>query len=61
MFLSSKRLKAEEISFHSGWVFHRAGANTTNKTRKVMTIIYMESAMKLKAPIIEGQLSDWHK
>ena len=61
MFLSSKRLKAEEISFHSGWVCHRAGANTSIKTRKVMTMIYIDSAMKLKAPIIEGQLSDWHK
>ncbi len=26
-----------------------------------MTIIYMDSAMKLKAPLNEGQLSDWQK
>ena len=25
---------AGEISFHSGWVFHRAGANSTDQTRK---------------------------
>ena len=25
---------AGEISFHSGWVFHRAGANTTDRMRK---------------------------
>ena len=28
-----------EVSFHSGWIFHRAGANVTNDMRKVMTII----------------------
>ena len=49
-----------EISFHSGWIFHRAGANTTQKTRKVMTIIYMDQAMQLKAPENENQLNDWH-
>ena len=50
-----------EISFHSGWVFHRAGANTTDKMRKVMTIIYMDKDMKLKKPENENQVNDWHK
>ncbi|BFP43496.1 hypothetical protein FGF1_43410 [Flavobacteriaceae bacterium GF1] len=49
-----------EISFHSGWVFHRAGANTTQKTRKVMTIIYMDKDMKLKQPENDGQINDWN-
>lgn len=49
-----------EISFHSGWVFHRAGANTTNNTRKVMTIIYMDRDMRLKEPSNDGQVNDWH-
>ena len=48
-----------EVSFHSGWIFHRAGANTTNKMRKVMTIIYMDKNMRLKKPINEGQQNDW--
>lgn len=52
---------AGEISFHSGWVFHRAGANTTDEMRKVMTIIYMDSTMKLKEPSNDGQVNDWHK
>ncbi len=38
---------AGEISFHSGWTFHRAGANTSDKIRAVMTIIYMEDGIKL--------------
>ena len=50
---------AGEISFHSGWVFHRAGANTTNQMRKVMTIIYMDKDMTLKDPTNDGQINDW--
>ena len=46
-----------EVSFHSGWIFHRAGANSTNKMRKVMTIIYMDKNMRLKP--IEGQQNDY--
>lgn len=48
-----------EISFHSGWVFHRAGANSTNQMRKVMTIIYMDRHMKLKQPENHNQIKDW--
>ena len=49
-----------EISFHSGWVFHRAGANTTKEMRKVMTVIYMDRDMKLKNPDNENQVKDWN-
>ena len=48
-----------EVSFHSGWVFHRAGANRTSQMRKVMTIIYMDKAMRLKNPENENQIKDW--
>ncbi len=48
-----------EISFHSGWVFHRAGANSTSSTRKVFTAIYMDKAMKLKQPENKNQIVDW--
>lgn len=49
-----------EVSFHSGWVFHRAGANTTDETRKVMTVIYMDRDMLLKKPENDNQVNDWH-
>ncbi len=49
-----------EISFHSGWVFHRAGANKTEQMRKVMTIIYMDKDMKLKQPENDNQVNDWN-
>lgn len=49
-----------EVSFHSGWVFHRAGANTTEQTRKVMTVIYMDKDITLKKPENDGQVNDWN-
>ena len=49
-----------EVSFHSGWVFHRAGANNSGQMRKVMTMIYMDKAMKLKNPDNENQINDWN-
>jgi hypothetical protein len=49
-----------EISFHSGWVFHRAGANATDEVRKVMTIIYMDKNMLLQQPENDSQINDWH-
>ena len=51
---------AGEISFHSGWVFHRAGINATDQVRKVMTIIYMDKDMKLKSPENKNQVDDWN-
>jgi len=48
-----------EISFHTGWTFHRAGPNTTKNMRKVMTIIYMDKDMTLMEPKNENQVADW--
>lgn len=48
-----------EVSFHSGWVFHRAGANSTEHMRAVMTVIYMDRDMQLKKPENENQQLDW--
>ncbi len=48
-----------EISFHSGWTFHRAGPNTTDQMRKVMTIIYMDRDMRLQEPLNNNQQADW--
>jgi ectoine hydroxylase-related dioxygenase (phytanoyl-CoA dioxygenase family) len=48
-----------EISFHTGWLYHRAGPNTTDKMRKVMTMIYLDKDMTLKAPENKNQQADW--
>lgn len=39
-----------EVSYHYGWTFHRAGANTTDKVRAVMTVIYMEDGIRVTKP-----------
>lgn len=48
-----------EASFHAGWLFHRAGPNTTGTPRGVMTVIYMDAAMRLKEPDNSNQKVDW--
>jgi ectoine hydroxylase-related dioxygenase (phytanoyl-CoA dioxygenase family) len=47
-----------EVSFHSGWTFHRASPNTTPKPREVMTIIYMDEDMRLTQPVNSYQQVD---
>jgi len=48
-----------EVSFHAGWVYHRAGPNTTTDPRRVMCVIYMDQDMTLKSPDNENQQADW--
>ena len=52
--------EAGEISFHLGWLFHRAAPNRTDRMRKVMTVIYMDRDMRLKAPVNSNQINDWN-
>lgn len=47
-----------DVSFHAGWTFHRAGANTTDRPREVMTIIYMDEDMRLASPKNKNQVAD---
>ncbi|MEX0775024.1 MAG: phytanoyl-CoA dioxygenase family protein [Phycisphaeraceae bacterium] len=48
-----------EVSYHLGWTFHRAGANATDQTRKVMTVIYFEDGACLNQPKSKAQNNDW--
>jgi ectoine hydroxylase-related dioxygenase (phytanoyl-CoA dioxygenase family) len=47
-----------EVSFHLGWVFHKAGANVSSKPRSVMTVIYMDEKMKLESALSPIQAND---
>jgi ectoine hydroxylase-related dioxygenase (phytanoyl-CoA dioxygenase family) len=47
-----------DVSFHSGWTFHRAGPNQTEQPREVMTIIYMDEDMRLARPKNKNQIAD---
>lgn len=50
-----------EVSFHSGWTFHRAGPNRSAQPRSVMTVIYMDRDMRLQAPDNTMQQADWER
>ncbi len=47
-----------EVSFHSGWTFHRAGANATERPREVMTVIYVDQDIRLVEPKNKDQRND---
>ena len=40
-----------EVSFHSGWTFHHARGNTTDRPREVHTIIYIDKDARLREPV----------
>jgi ectoine hydroxylase-related dioxygenase (phytanoyl-CoA dioxygenase family) len=48
-----------EVSYHSGWTFHRASPNTSDHPRAVMTIIYMEDGIRLIEPKRKAHHNDW--
>lgn len=42
--------KLGDVSFHTGWTFHRAGANMSGSPRAVMTVIYMDEDITVLEP-----------
>lgn len=57
--LDTEPFKLGDVSFHSGWTFHRAGGNLSAYPRSVMTMIYMDAEMKLAQPVNHMQQNDW--
>ena len=53
--------KLGDVSFHLGWTLHRAGPNSTGQPRKVHTVIYMDSNMRLAEPSNPNQALDHEK
>ena len=53
--------KLGDVSFHLGWTLHRAGPNRTGQPRKVHTVIYMDSNMRLAEPSNLNQALDHEK
>jgi ectoine hydroxylase-related dioxygenase (phytanoyl-CoA dioxygenase family) len=49
-----------DVSFHSGWTFHRAGANRSDRMREVFTVIYIDRDTRLAAPKNKNQVNDWN-
>ncbi|MBN8821929.1 MULTISPECIES: phytanoyl-CoA dioxygenase family protein [unclassified Spirosoma] len=48
-----------EVSFHAGWTFHRAGANSSSQARRVMTMIYMDKDIQVTEPDNDNRIADW--
>jgi ectoine hydroxylase-related dioxygenase (phytanoyl-CoA dioxygenase family) len=47
-----------DASFHLGWTFHRAGANTSAVARRAMTMIYMDADIVVAEPVNDNQRAD---
>jgi len=47
-----------DVSFHYGYTLHNAAANTSGILRKVMTIIYMDSDMRVIEPRTQAHRND---
>ena len=47
-----------DVSFHTGWTFHRAGPNRSAKPRAVMTVIYMDADITVTEPTNAYHVSD---
>jgi ectoine hydroxylase-related dioxygenase (phytanoyl-CoA dioxygenase family) len=47
-----------DVSFHLGWTFHKAGPNRSAQPRSVMTVIYMDSAMRIANELQAIQAND---
>lgn len=47
-----------DVSFHSGWTFHRAGANSTDRPREVITVIFMDENIHLIEPKNKNHVAD---
>jgi ectoine hydroxylase-related dioxygenase (phytanoyl-CoA dioxygenase family) len=43
-------MAAGDASFHSGWVIHGAGRNTSTRPRMAMTVIYVEDGAVISEP-----------
>ena len=48
-----------EVSYHSGWTYHRAGVNVSGLPRKVMTVIYMDKDIRIVSPSNQYRENDW--
>lgn len=47
-----------DVSFHSGWTIHRAGGNSGDAPRRVMTVIYLDADIRIAEPANQWQHSD---
>lgn len=54
----SGAMEAGDATFHSGWTLHSAPGNATDRTREVMTIIYMADGVRILRPDNKNRQAD---
>lgn len=55
-------MRAGDATFHAGWTMHRANGNSTDRMRKVMTVIYYADGTRVLQPDRkerENDLRNW--
>lgn len=56
--VSSRPFAVGDVSYHTGWTFHRAGPNLTETPRRVMTVIYVDADITVATPTNDNQRAD---
>lgn len=56
--VSSAPVRAGDATFHAGGTIHSAGANNSDRTREVLTVIYYAMGTRAAAPANENQRVD---
>ena len=56
--LASEPIAAGDATFHLGGTLHSAGANRSNRTREVLTVIYFANGTRVAEPANENQRVD---
>ena len=47
-----------DVSWHSGWTYHNAGPNLTDRPREAFTVIFMEDETRLTVPMTPEEKDD---
>ena len=56
--LWSEPVRAGDATFHAGGTLHSAGANRSNRTREILTVIYFASGTRVAQPANDNQQVD---
>ena len=54
----SKPFALGDVSWHSGWCYHNAGPNTTDRPREAFTVIFMDAAATMTEPKTREERND---
>lgn len=59
--VSANQMNAGDATFHYGCTVHSASANSSHKTREIMTVIYVADGANITEPVNQWQEADHEK